>query len=318
MAPEQWASARDVGPAADIWAIGVILYELLGGRLPFQHDHLAGLCALVMNARPPKLRSRRKRTLPDGLEAALLRCLEKDPADRYANVGALARALSPFASSLGRASADRIAGVLERAGISAAGRSSAPIDEPTPMVDTPRARFTPTDPLTELPAIEPPPPQPSAPTTPTPRPSDQPVAADLGTAATGRPPSTPEARDPRPMAGWLVAALATVVAAAAIVAWWRKPSLEVEVATTAVAVTTTAPVVQHTAEPATVTTPPPAATPEGAAAEPAPPPVASPSPPPPLPPPPHPATARAAPPQASSSPPHDPFDDFVPLPKSLP
>jgi serine/threonine-protein kinase len=108
MSPEQMRSSREVDARSDIWALGAILYELVAGRAPFDAETMPSLCALVLNEPPPPLPEH----VPDALAAVILRCLRKNPDDRYANVGELARALSSFGSSRAEISAGRIRGVL--------------------------------------------------------------------------------------------------------------------------------------------------------------------------------------------------------------
>jgi serine/threonine-protein kinase len=98
MAPEQMRSARTADIRSDIWALGVILYELVGGQLPFEGETVTEVCIRVVNEQPIELA-----TLRPGLEAALIavimRCLQKEPEARWHNVSALAAALEPFSRS---------------------------------------------------------------------------------------------------------------------------------------------------------------------------------------------------------------------------
>jgi eukaryotic-like serine/threonine-protein kinase len=98
MSPEQMRSSKDVSPSADIWSLGVILHELIAGDVPFTGSTFPEVLVQVMSGTPPSLRTLRAE-VPAGLEAVVLRCLEKDPVDRYSSVAALGVALSPFASS---------------------------------------------------------------------------------------------------------------------------------------------------------------------------------------------------------------------------
>jgi hypothetical protein len=90
MSPEQIRSTRDVDLRTDIWALGVTLYQLLSGRVPFGGTQLAEIAVAVMTAPPPPLETDPK------LAAVVMRCLEKEPDRRYANVAELAVALMPF------------------------------------------------------------------------------------------------------------------------------------------------------------------------------------------------------------------------------
>jgi serine/threonine protein kinase len=93
MAPEQaLGQSRDIGPAADIHALGAILYEALTGRPPFKGTSALDTLQQVANQAP--LPPRRLRAeIPDALEEICLRCLEKEPSKRHASAADLAEAL---------------------------------------------------------------------------------------------------------------------------------------------------------------------------------------------------------------------------------
>jgi serine/threonine-protein kinase len=87
MSPEQ-ALGRPVSAASDVWALGVILFEVLTGKRPFEGRGLDA--ALAAQTEPPPRPRRLRRDLPVALEQIILKCLAKDPAERYASAGALA------------------------------------------------------------------------------------------------------------------------------------------------------------------------------------------------------------------------------------
>jgi serine/threonine protein kinase len=118
MSPEQMRSSKDVDAQTDIWALGVILFELVSGRPAFLADSVTELAIKVANEPTPAIRSLRP-DVAEGLEAVVAKCLEKDRRQRYRNVAELALALLPLAPKRAKASVDRIAGIIHAAGLSA-------------------------------------------------------------------------------------------------------------------------------------------------------------------------------------------------------
>ncbi len=94
--PPEVAMDLEVSPATDIYAVGVILFEALTGRLPFQGRGAGELAEHHCFTPPPRPRAFNRAILPE-LEQVILRCLAKDPRQRYQSANELAAALQPFA-----------------------------------------------------------------------------------------------------------------------------------------------------------------------------------------------------------------------------
>ncbi|HYN79954.1 MAG TPA: protein kinase [Gemmatimonadaceae bacterium] len=100
MAPEQAAADPMVDARADIYALGVVGYELLSGRTPFAGlNPQQTLSAHVTTAPAPVTQHRPQ--LPPGLAAAIMRCLEKHPSDRWQSAEELHAALEPYTTTSG-------------------------------------------------------------------------------------------------------------------------------------------------------------------------------------------------------------------------
>ncbi|MEI9938078.1 MAG: serine/threonine-protein kinase [Pseudomonadota bacterium] len=119
MSPEQMSSSRNVDMRTDIWALGVILYESLTGRVPFEAETMPQLCGMILQD-PPRPIQELRPDLPPTLQHVLLRCLEKNREQRWSNVAELAFALAPFGLPAAQRSAERISRVLGAAGFPSA------------------------------------------------------------------------------------------------------------------------------------------------------------------------------------------------------
>jgi serine/threonine-protein kinase len=106
MSPEQLVSTGDVDARADLWSLGVILFELLTGRLPFEAETLPQLVAQVLQKPPARLRTLRP-DAPLELDAAVMRCLQPVTM-RFQDIAELAEALAPLAPPHAHISIQRV------------------------------------------------------------------------------------------------------------------------------------------------------------------------------------------------------------------
>jgi serine/threonine-protein kinase len=111
MSPEQLQCSRDADARADIWSLGAIVYRLVSGRPPFAATTMPQLCTLIMTTAPQPL-VQLVADIPPGLDAVVLRCLEKNADDRFENVAELARALSPFGTGRSQVSVERAIAIV--------------------------------------------------------------------------------------------------------------------------------------------------------------------------------------------------------------
>jgi serine/threonine protein kinase len=96
MAPEQVEGSKSVDARCDIWALGVVMYELLAQRPAFAGDTPHTLCLQILSAPISPLAELRP-DLPAALVYVIERCLERDPERRFSNIAELAEALAPLA-----------------------------------------------------------------------------------------------------------------------------------------------------------------------------------------------------------------------------
>jgi serine/threonine-protein kinase len=96
MAPEQAQAVRDIDHRADIYSVGVILYQGLTGTLPFDAESYPALMLKIMSEKPAPIRAFRK-DVPETLEHVVLKAMARDRNQRFQSIEALAAALAPFA-----------------------------------------------------------------------------------------------------------------------------------------------------------------------------------------------------------------------------
>ncbi len=134
MSPEQVRSARNVDARTDVWALGVVLFELLTGGLPFRGETAPALLAAIVVDPPVPLRKVRA-DAPAELEEAIIGLLQKTPGER-ASIEDTARRVRPFASPVGQAAADLITRSQMMAASTVPVSSALRISSPTAMGDT--------------------------------------------------------------------------------------------------------------------------------------------------------------------------------------
>jgi len=111
MPPEQLTSAANVDVRSDIWSLGVTLFELLTNRRPFFQEFGPELIAAILTSSPTPPRVYRA-DLPEALEQAILRCLNRDSTQRFQHIAAFAAAIAPFGPARSSEAVERVENVL--------------------------------------------------------------------------------------------------------------------------------------------------------------------------------------------------------------
>jgi serine/threonine-protein kinase len=131
MSPEQLLGAREATLQSDVWALGVILYELLTNAVPFQGDDMPQICTRIMHGAPIPVQSLRPE-LPPSIVDAIAGCLEKDASRRFKSTGELALALAAVAPARSQLSIERITRIAGTSG-------PPPMRAPIPSIPVPGA-----------------------------------------------------------------------------------------------------------------------------------------------------------------------------------
>lgn len=142
MAPEQARGQRDVGPTADLYALGIVLYEMLTGQLPFSADTPLAVMLKVVND-PLPLPRYISPDIPDVLQGVILKATAKNPADRYQTAEALLDGFRQALQGLNTAQLPNVADAATLLDHPAVPVSSAPASAASTVAAAPRTQVQP-------------------------------------------------------------------------------------------------------------------------------------------------------------------------------
>ncbi len=114
MSPEQLRNAKEIDARADLWSLGVVVYEMLSGTTPFDRDGVGEIFAAILGEEPLPLHERNPK-VPRELSDVIGKCLRRDPGERWQDAGEVAKALAPFGSGAWNDVVPRVEQLLARA-----------------------------------------------------------------------------------------------------------------------------------------------------------------------------------------------------------
>jgi serine/threonine protein kinase len=153
MAPEQ-VRGRATDARSDLYSLGIVLYHLLAGKLPFRSENDYELMRAQVDREPPPLADHGV-AVPPALEAALRRALAKEPSERFADAAEFAAALAPILAELPAdpAAHERESGAAHRTANAASPERQTDVVSALPELDAPSPATLSDLPFTELPSL---------------------------------------------------------------------------------------------------------------------------------------------------------------------